>query len=100
MEIVMYKPSDRTTVYTIPKGGKISDITETASYLTGIRSARFTFEAAIRTESDYIGCHGISTSTPEYRYRIGERIFESKTPQDILNIYNAIQEQLIEDLGR
>lgn len=100
MEIVRYEPFENKTAFTVPKGGKISGVYEHKSYLTGIKHTCFSFEAAVRSKSDYVACYMISSDERGFRYRVGNQVFNSVTPQDILNIYNAIQEQLIEEALR
>ena len=100
MEIVRYEPFERKTIFTMPKGGKLTEVNEHKSFLTGKKYVSFLFEGAIRSLGDYVAWYRISSDERGFRYRIGGKEFNSVTPQDILNIYNAIQEQLIEEALR
>ena len=92
----MIRITDGTrTVYEIPRRGKISEVKE-MKFIDGVRAIGFTFQAVEVTSRADLGRFFVCTRYPLDTYIIAGKEYSSRTPKDILAIYNALQEQLIE----
>lgn len=84
------------TVYEIPRRGKISEVKE-LKFIDGSRGIGFTFQAVKVTSRADLGTFFVCTRYPFDRYIIAGKEYCPRAPKDILAIYNALQEQLIEE---
>lgn len=87
------------TVFEIPRKGKISEVKE-LKFIDGPRAIGFTFQAVEVTNRADLGTFFVCTRYPQDRYIIAGKEYSPETPKDILAIYNALQEQLIEEVLR
>lgn len=84
------------TVFEIPRKGKISEVEE-LKFIDGPNAIGFTFQAVEVTSRADLGTFFVCTRYPTDYYIIAGKKYSSRTPKDILAIYNALQEQLIEE---